>query len=110
MLADFQGFPGTNMVKTSLRPVVEASREFLEFMHLSVTVSDTVTDFQNIRCQAFKTGFDLSGKHWSSAVTDQRIPGAKQVKTSVDLYGPQAQCTSLRLCLAPWQTSGNLWC
>ena len=38
-----------------------SSRELLQFMHWSTTVSDTVTDFQDLLCETLKTTFDLSG-------------------------------------------------
>ena len=47
----FPGFPGANRVKTSLRSQYKASREFLQLMHWSAAVSDTVTDFQDLRSQ-----------------------------------------------------------
>ena len=82
--SQISGFPGANRAKTSLRSLFKASRELLQFMHWSATVSDTVTDFQDLRCRTLKTSFDLSRLR-------------------------RVTSTCIRLPLMPLQTSRNPW-
>ena len=83
-----------------LRPVQDlylfkASRELLQFMHWSATVSDTVTDFQDLQCRTLKTSFDLFGLPLVTStcirlplmpVQTSRNPCCKTSLDSVDLY------------------------
>ena len=107
--------PWCQWAKTSLGSLFKASRELLQFMHWSATVSDTVTDFQYLQCRTLKTSFDLSGlpshKHLYSTAPDaiadfkeSLVPHKfRPVSTSMD---PQAHCTSLRLSWRPGRLPG----
>ena len=109
------GIPCANRAKTSLSSLFKASRELLQFTHWYATVFDTVIDFQDLQCQTLKNNFAPSHKHLNSTAPDAIayfkeslvLNKFRPVSTSTD---PSAQCTSLRLPLAPWQTSRNLWC
>ena len=59
--ADFQDSLVPIGYKTSLSSQYKASMEFLQLMPWSATVSDTVTDFQDLQSQTILTSFDLPG-------------------------------------------------